>query len=83
MEPQIVLSENEDFEEELNQEVDTMIECARFLKDLNKKNKSSKFEHILQDEIDVPILQKKRKHIDISDKNEPDNIFETDWRSKY
>jgi hypothetical protein len=60
-----------------------MIECAKFLKDLNKKNKSNKFEHILQDEIEVPQLKKKRKHLDINDNKQPDDIFDRDWRSKY
>ena len=60
-----------------------MIECAQFLKDINKKNKNKKFEHILQDNIELPKLQKKRKRIDITEEKESNDIFDIDWRSKY
>jgi hypothetical protein len=60
-----------------------MIECAQFLKDLNKKNKNKNFEHILQDTIELPKLQKKRKRLEITEKKEPDGLFDIDWRSKY
>ncbi len=60
-----------------------MIECAQFLKDINKKNKNKKFEHILQEDIELPKLQKKRKRIDITEEKESNDIFDIDWRSKY
>jgi hypothetical protein len=60
-----------------------MIECARFLKDINKKQKDHKYEHILQDEINLPQLQKKRKRVEIIETKHSQDIFDTDWRSKY
>jgi hypothetical protein len=63
--------------------VEAMIECAQFLKDINKKNKNKKFEHILQEDIELPKLQKKRKRIDITEEKESNDIFDIDWRSKY
>jgi hypothetical protein len=60
-----------------------MIECARFLKDINKRHKDHTYEHILQDEINLPKLKKKTKRVDIIEKNDAEDIFDTDWRSKY
>lgn len=84
--PQAVEQEIEyedDIDEELNREVETMIECAQFLKNINKKDKTNKFEYILQEEINIPLLEKKRKRIDISKESESEDLFDTDWRSKY
>ena len=59
-----------------------MIECTQFFKNIIEKKKSkNKYEHILQDDIELPKFTQKKRKLEYSEDN-IDDIFETNWRNK-